>query len=171
MKKGVVMRRQRSETHPAARSPRRSRKIYEEKAGKLPEFSHCPNCGATYHEGRWTWDPAPSESHPHVCPACQRVEDDFPAGELHVEGEFVAGHRDDLVGLLRNVEERERKEHPLKRIMQIADAPGGLRVTTTDAKLTDALGRALHHAYKGELQHPPTTSDRENLVRIHWRRD
>jgi NMD protein affecting ribosome stability and mRNA decay len=106
-----------------------------------------------------------------VCPACQRIADDFPAGELQVEGGFAASHREDLVGLIRNVEERERNAHPLKRIMQVVDVDGGLRVTTTDAKLADALGRALHHAYKGELRHPPTTSDRENLVRIHWRRD
>jgi len=165
------MRRVRSDTHSAARSPRSAARIHSERPGKLPDLAHCPKCDATYRNGRWTWDVAGEGSYPHVCPACERIAADFPAGEVHVEGGFALSHRDELIGLIRNIEQRERDAHPLKRIMQIVDGQHGFRVTTTDAKLADALGRALEHAYKGELHHPPTTSDRENLVRIHWRRD
>ena len=46
--------------------------------GKLPEPARCPDCGATYHRGRWTWEPAPAGFHEHLCPACQRTRDKFP---------------------------------------------------------------------------------------------
>jgi len=165
------VRRKRSAAHPAAPEPRRPRRIYEEEAGKLPDVAGCPRCGASYRRGRWTWKTAPAGSTEHVCPACRRIEDGYPAGVLHVEGAFARAHRDEVVGLLRNFEERERTQHPLVRIMAIADDEDGLTVMATDAKLALSLGRALAHAYDGELEHPPTTSDVENLVRVRWTRD
>jgi len=166
-----MTRRKREGTHPAARTPRRATRIHEEPAAKLPDDGHCPHCDAHYRNGRWIWQTNPTIAYTHICPACERIAQDFPAGELYLEGAFVSSHRDELVALLRSVEARESDEHPLKRIMAIKDVETGIRVTTTDAKLADGLGRALQHAYKGDLQHPPTTSDRENLVRIHWLRN
>lgn len=166
-----MTRRKRTPTHPAAGTPRPTARIHEERSGKLPDGGHCPRCDAHYHAGRWTWTAPPATAYSKVCPACERIAEDLPAGELHVDGKFVSRHRDELIALLRSVEARERDQHPLKRIMGIVDEGTGFRVTTTDAKLADALGRALRHAYKGDLRHPPTTADRENLVRIHWLRD
>jgi len=169
------MSRKRSKTHSAAGQPRPSRRIHEEApghaAGKLPGIAGCPKCGASYRNGRWTWKEAPAGSYEQVCPACERVAADYPAGVLHVEGGFVAAHRQELLALVRNVEERERAEHPLKRIMAVADEGTGFAVTVTDGKLAQTFGRALHSAYEGHLQHPPTTSDTENLVRVRWTRD
>lgn len=86
-------------------------------------------------------------------------------------GAFAASHRDELIGLLRNVEERESSEHPLNRIMAIADEDGGFAVKTTAGNLAQAMGRALEKSYDGELKHPGTTADPENLVRVRWSRD
>jgi hypothetical protein len=163
--------RRRSKTHAAARQPRPARRIHEEAPGKGPEIAGCPGCGASYRNGRWTWKAPPSGSHEQTCPACERTASGYPAGELRVEGAFTDAHRDELVGLIRGVEERERAEHPLKRIMAITDAGPGFVVTVTDSKLAPALGRALRRAYAGQLELPPTTSERGNLVRVRWSRD
>ena len=48
--------------------------------GKLADPTRCPRCGATFHRGRWTWDPAPEGAHEEMCPACHRIHDEFPAG-------------------------------------------------------------------------------------------
>jgi len=169
------MRRKRSTTHTASHSPRPARRIHDEApgqvSGKLAELAGCPECGASYRNGRWTWKPAPAGSYEHICPACERIANHYPAGVLHVEGEFAKSHRDDLVGLIRNLAERESGEHPLKRIMTIADEGTGWSVTATDAKLVESFGRALQKAYEGELEQAATTSDKENLVRVRWRRD
>lgn len=165
------MRRNRSGTHPAASNPHASRRIHEEREGKLPELACCPVCKASYRAGRWTWKAAPIDAYELVCPACERIEMDYPAGVIHLVGDFAVTHRDELIGLIRNIEERERSTHPLKRVMTIADDSSGLCVTVTDGKLVDALGRALHKAYAGRVEHAPTTSDKENLVRALWTRD
>jgi hypothetical protein len=110
-------------------------------------------------------------SYERVCPACERIANDYPAGVLHVEGTFATEHRRDLLSLIRNIEKRERAEHPLKRVMGIADEGSGFAVSTTDSNLVQALGRAMLKAYAGRLEHPPTTSDKENVVRVRWFRD
>jgi len=169
------MPRKRSTSHTAARTPRPARRIHDEApaqaTGKLREVAACPSCGASYRNGRWTWKPATATAYRRICPACDRIETRYPAGVLHVEGEFARTHREDLLGLIGNLAEREGAEHPLKRIMAIADEGPGWAVTTTDAKLVESMGRALKKAYEGRLEHPATTSDKENLVRVRWRRD
>ena len=169
------MSRERSKTHRAATQPRPARRIHEDAPGaapgKLPEIAGCPECGASYRNGRWTWKQAPAGAYEHRCPACDRIAAGYPAGALHVEGGFAAAHRDELMALLRHVEERQRAEHPLKRIMAVRNEGPGFVVTVTDAKLAQSLGRALESAYQGLLELPPTTSDTGNLVRVRWTRD
>jgi NMD protein affecting ribosome stability and mRNA decay len=164
------MRRKRSDEQESPRE-RPARRIHREVGGKHREIAACPRCGASYRKGRWTWETAPVGSHELVCPACERIESRYPAGVLHVGGEFARAHRDELLHLIRHVEERERGDHPLKRIMEIADEGSGFTVSATDGKLALAFGRALEKAYDGELEHPPTTSEKENLVRVRWTRD
>jgi NMD protein affecting ribosome stability and mRNA decay len=166
------MRRKRSSTHPAANQPRPARRTHDRSHNeKLPGTAVCPDCGVTYHEGRWTWQAAPPDASSRTCPACERIADHYPAGVLHVEGAFATAHRNDLIGLVRNVEESERADHPLNRVMSIVDSPNGFIAETTDARLVRSLGRALHKAYDGKLEEPPTTADTENLVRVRWVRD
>jgi NMD protein affecting ribosome stability and mRNA decay len=168
------VRRQRSKTHPAASQPRIDRRIDEHEndaygiKGKLPDPTACPSCGATYRNGRWTWSPAPADARRTRCPACRRIEDRYPAGIVTLGGSFAAEHAGEIEGLARNLEEREKQEHPLKRIMEIRPEGDGVVVTTTDARLARAIGEALHHAYQGELDYRFT--DAENVLRVSWTR-
>jgi hypothetical protein len=85
------------------------------------------------------------------------------------KGEFAVLHRQEIMGLARNLEEREKAEHPLKRIMRVTEREGGpIEIATTDAHLARGIGEALHHAYEGELDYRYT--DEENVLRVHWRR-
>jgi hypothetical protein len=165
------MRRHREPTHPAASVPRGNRRIHDEPAGKLPELAACPRCQASYRNGRWTWEAPPIGSYALECPACERIAADDAAGELRLEGRFVAAHRDEIEGCLRNVETRERDEHPLKRIMSIREDGQAVVVRVTDAKLVNQLGHALANAWDGELELPKTTADKSSFARAAWRRD
>ena len=169
------MRRKRSPTHSAAQQPRPRRRVPDRAAagnrGKRPDVARCPGCGASYREGRWTWRSAPADAYPQTCPACERAAARDPAGVVRVEGAFAAAHRDELIALVRSVEERERSDHPLKRVMRLQERKNGFVAETTDAKLARSLGRALRKAYAGELEEPPTTAEEGSLVRVRWVRD
>jgi len=161
------MKRQRSKTHPAADKPRPPRRYPDESHGRPPEDpTLCPRCGALYHEGRWAWAPSPPfEAERAPCPSCRRIANDNPAGIVLLEGELHDRLRDEIRNLILNVEQRESAEHPLKRIFGVEESSSGLRVRTTDARLARAVGRAVHHAYRGKLEEP---ASHEEPVRIHW---
>jgi len=136
--------------------------------GKLPEPTACPDCKAVFHDGHWQWLPEPQSAHQALCPACHRVKDDAPAGYVTLEGAFLAEHRDEILSLVRNLEQKEKDKHPLQRIMRIADEAGAVLVTTTDSHLARDIGEALRHAYQGELELHYNPGD--NLARVHWKR-
>jgi len=132
----------------------------------------CPGCGAVFAQGRWHWDDRTSGIDlRETCPACHRTADAFPAGRVTLAGSFLAAHRDEIVALVRNTEARERRTHPLQRIMSIGDGDTGgeLVVTTTDLHLPRRIGHALVDAFKGDLR---THYDEAGyFMRVDWRRD
>jgi NMD protein affecting ribosome stability and mRNA decay len=135
---------------------------------KFHEPATCRDCGATYHKGRWTWGIPAADSVEQRCPACQRVHDDVPAGYVTMKGDFVLLHRDEILALARNCEAHEKEEHPLQRIMGIADRADGIEVTTTDGHLARGIAEALHEAFKGTVK--VSFAKEENLVRAVWTR-
>lgn len=136
--------------------------------GKLPEPSVCPECGAVFHQGRWQWGTAPAGAHHATCPACLRQRDHFPAGYVSLSGPYFQQHRDEIMHLVHHHEQRERAEHPLKRVMAVDEQDDGVMVTTTDIHLARGLGEAVHHAYQGELEFH--YNPEQNLLRVRWHR-
>ena len=135
---------------------------------KPKEPAVCPTCGVLFEHGTWSWKPRPEGAHEHVCPACQRTKDNFPAGYVTLEGEFLTAHRDEILQLVRNEEMRTKTEHPMERIMAIAEEDGKTVVTTTDIHLARRIGDAIHHAYQGGLD--TKYSPDEYLIRVYWSR-
>lgn len=160
-------------TYPGFHSVTRDNGIFEERvhdsykiSGKLAEPTLCPLCKAVFHQGRWQWLTAPENAHRHNCPACQRIKDHFPAGFLTLEGDFFRTHRTEIMNLVRHFEEKEKKEHPLKRIISSGDSENGVQIATTDIHLARGMGEAVHHAYQGDLEFHYNQA--ENLLRVHW---
>jgi len=136
--------------------------------GKYAEPTTCADCRAIYVRGRWRWGEAPAEAHEALCPACHRIRDRLPAGEVRLVSTFVDAHRDELVALALNEEAREKSEHALHRIMGIDQGPGRMTVTTTDIHLPRRIAEAVAHAYQGEfvLEY----AKNEYGLRAEWRR-
>lgn len=135
---------------------------------KLHEPTRCPDCGAVYQKGRWSWSAAPEAAQVQRCPACQRIHDRFPAGYVMLRGSFFTAHRDEILRRVRHCEESEKAGHPLERIMAIEPDADGSLVTTTDTHLARRIADALHDAYKGELEY--RYNKEENLLRVTWSR-
>jgi hypothetical protein len=135
---------------------------------KYEEPTVCSECGAVFHHGHWQWGTAAAGAHRAVCPACHRIHDKLPAGYLTLEGIYFDEHRDEILGLVRNEAERDRPNHPLNRIMDIASEGGRTTVTTTDVHLPQRIGSALKSAFQGELE--IHYGHDEYSVRVGWRR-
>ncbi len=136
--------------------------------GKFAEPTVCSDCGAVFHEGRWQWTTTPENAHLKRCPACSRIHEELPAGYVSLEGEFMQAHKDQVLEIARNLEAREKAEHPLQRIMAVTEEDGKVLITTTGLNLARGIGEALKHAYKGELKLHYTPGD--YMVRVEWRR-
>ncbi len=136
--------------------------------GKPTEPTACPQCGAVFHKGRWSWIERPAKAKDALCPACQRIEDKYPKGILTLSGSYVDAHEDELLGLVRNEERQEKASHPLARIMSIAKTKEGTVISTTDSHLPRRIGDALRHAHHGELD--VHYNKAEDFVRVTWSR-
>lgn len=136
--------------------------------GALPDPAFCGDCGAVYQAGRWCWGVPPEDAKETTCPACARIQDHQPAGFLFLEGGFFTAHKEELMGVLRHQEEKQKDDHPLRRIVAVEENGDQTTVTTTDIHLARDLGTALHDAYQGdlELHYNPN----EWLLRVHWQR-
>jgi hypothetical protein len=130
--------------------------------------ARCRGCGATYRQGRWSWEPAGESPRPAWCPACRRVREGVPAGYVRIEGDYQRLHRDDIVRRVRHCEAQEAQAHPLQRIIALQPEGEGLLVTTTDSHLARRIGEALVKSYKGSADYRYAAE--ENLLRVTWRR-
>lgn len=136
--------------------------------GKLPEPTACSQCGAVFQGGRWIWAEKPSGAGVTVCPACNRINDKYPAGVVTLSGAFLEAHGDEIVNLVRNEEEKEKGLHPLHRIMSIDREKGTVVISTTDNHLPRRIGEALRSAYEGELAYQ--YAEDEKFIRVNWTR-
>jgi hypothetical protein len=139
----------------------------------------CTACGAVYADRRWIaagaapenkkqkrWRPAQTI----LCPACKQQRHGTPGGYVHLDGNFLSAHFDEIERLLRNEAERAGRDNPLARILewQKGDARG-LTLTTTTEHLAQRLGHALEKAFSGEVRYD--FSHENKLAHVYWHRD
>ena len=136
---------------------------------KLSESTRCPECGAQYRKGRWLWPRASAHGlKQQLCPACRRTKDHYPAGEIVLSGSFLNEHREEILSRVHHIEELERQEHPLNRIMAIDEGDAEIKISTTDIHLPHYIGHALRDAWGGVTR---THYDLDGyFVRVQWRR-
>lgn len=145
----------------------------------LKEPAVCANCGNVYADRRWSKpDPArDSAKHSHVrpaqttiCPACKAIQAEIPSGYVHLAGQFLNVHREELEVLLTREAERAAEDNPLARIMGWDESEEGkLTVTTTTEHLAQRLGHALEKAYDGTVRYD--FSHENKLAHVWWQRD
>lgn len=135
---------------------------------KPTEPTHCPDCRAIFHKGRWQWGAVDVDSQEHRCPACSRIHDKIPAGFLVLSGEFIKTHHDEIMSLIRHRENQEKQDHALERIMAIEEGGDGISISFTAFHLPMGIGEALRHAYQGQLE--IAYNERSDQIRVHWSR-
>lgn len=164
--KDHIVHRHSASRHEPVLEPRNADPYLE--AGKPNHDAVCPDCGAVFRQGRWTWGHAPKHAAHERCPACLRIRDRFPGGYVTLRGAFVEAHRDELRQLVQAREEHEKAEHPLERLMSVKDGPHAIEISTTGTHLARHIASAVKAAYDGHVNTRYLPD--ENLVRVVWTR-
>jgi hypothetical protein len=130
----------------------------------------CSGCGAFYVRRHWTLDPPTGlvsrvHAHPIFCPACTKLRQRYPGGELRLIG-FKMEDRGEIARILRNEEERARRKNPLERILWLQVKNGDWWVETSTEKLAQRLGRCLKKAKGGRLNYK--WGHNNKFIRVLW---
>ena len=145
---------------------------------QLHENSVCRSCGDIYTAGRWYNPEQVGKKGEHgaaaalasvVCPACRKMRDRVPSGVLRLTGTFLTNHREEILNLIRNETRKADAVNPLERIMSIHSTDGEVEITTTNEKLAQRIGRAVHKAYSGIVEYKWSGDDK--LARVNWHRE
>lgn len=86
-----------------------------------------------------------------------------------LRGGYLRDHRDEILRLARNEEQRACGINPLERIMEIREDGSSLELLTTDGKLAQRIGREVRKACAGTLAYK--RSEDTKLLRVVWVRD
>lgn len=139
------------------------------------EVAACSECQALYQRRHWFFDhdayireTMQPTTRMVLCPACQKIRDRYAEGQVTLQpSAFLSAHKDEVVRLIRNEEERAKGVNPLERIVEIKEEDGGLVVTTTNEKLAQRIGRTLKSTFQGHTTYQ--WSDPKFLF-VEWRR-
>lgn len=156
-------------------SQKRKDKLIKEKRkdtylgkNRLPAIQKCTECGSVFMNGRWTWKEIENHSVATMCPACRRINDNYPAGYIEIKGNFYKGHEKEISNLIRNTEKLEKNERPLERIISMIINKDKAHLTTTGIHIARRIGEALARSYQGNFSFKYL--DGEKSIRVFWER-
>jgi NMD protein affecting ribosome stability and mRNA decay len=137
----------------------------------------CKTCSAVYLGQRWYLaeqvDHAKKnnqgKTHSVTCPACRKIHDKSPGGIVQLSGTFLVEHNEDIMNLIHNEGARAMTINPMERIIETESVDSTCTISTTNEKLAQRIGRALHKAYSGTVAYKFSADNK--LVRVTWHRD
>lgn len=140
------------------------------------EVAVCRECRSVYARGVWKLEAQAAHDLADakqvtdtLCPACKKIRDRMPGGIVTLSGDFLKQHENEIVSLITNENKSAMEVNPLQRIMDIEMRDTSLVIWTTNEKLAQRIGRAVHKAYSGEVEYK--WSKGTKLARVNWQRD
>src|SRR5215813_4728854 len=121
------------------------------------EVAACTECQAVYQRRHWFFDHdtfVRETMQPTIrmvlCPACQKIRDHYAEGQVTLQSSpFLTTHKEEILRLVHNEEERAKGINPLERIVELKEEGDDIIVATTNEKLAQRIGRTLKSAYQG----------------------
>jgi NMD protein affecting ribosome stability and mRNA decay len=121
------------------------------------EVAVCTTCHAIYQRRHWFFDDdayiretMQPTTQMVECPACHKIRDRYAEGRVTLQpSSFLNAHKEEILHLIRNEEDRAKGFNPLERIVEITESEEGIVVTTTNEKLAQRIGRTLKSTYQG----------------------
>jgi len=140
----------------------------------LPGTQICKECHAVYRNRSWSLDQQAyaaarqADHHLTTCPACLKIGQNYTEGVVTLCGGYLWEHEEQIRNLIRNEERRALKKNPLERIVREERQGDCLVLETTDIKLAEHIGRAIHKSHQGELH--LTWEGNPATCRVSWQR-
>lgn len=141
----------------------------------LKEPACCSDCHAVYFGKHWIVNPQAyadlstrPETRHTLCPACRKETEQYAQGVVTLRGDYFWKHEEEISNILTNVGNRSAAKSPLQHIVSIDRQGDAVTIETSDEKLAEQLGRAVHKAHQGKLQ--IHWSDGHDLCRVVWER-
>lgn len=139
------------------------------------EVAVCTACHAIYQRRHWFFDDEAylretmqPTTQMVLCPGCQKIRDRYVEGQVMlVPSPFLDAHKEEILHLVRNEEERAKGFNPLERIIEISESEEGIVVTTTNEKLAQRIGRTLKSTYQG---HTTYHWSEPKFLSVEWQR-
>jgi NMD protein affecting ribosome stability and mRNA decay len=135
----------------------------------------CETCHAVYRNKRWYLKEEDfvlireQDDVSHVtCPSCRKINDKYPEGIVTLRGDYLWRHEEEILNILRSVENTAMAKNPLERIMRITPQGDAMIIETTEEKLAEHIGRALHKAHQGKLD--INWTEDHSVCRVSWER-
>jgi len=104
-----------------------------------------------------------------ICPACQKIKDKYAEGVVTLRGDFLKKHKEEILNLIRNEENRAKVFNPLERVIEIEESDDKIVITTTNEKIAQRIGREVYKAYQGDVKYK--WSHDNKMVRVEWSRE
>jgi NMD protein affecting ribosome stability and mRNA decay len=141
------------------------------------EIAVCKDCHAIFQRRHWFFNEnlyrtlmSKRGARETTCPACQKIRDGYFEGEVTLmPSTFLSEHKEEIMNLIRNEEERAKGMNPLERIIAVKEENGKVVVLTTDEKLSQRIGRELKKAYQGKTVY--RWSEDTKCARVTWSRE
>lgn len=111
----------------------------------------CTQCHVVYEAGRWHWADVPAAAVPTLCPACRRVRDRYAAHVLKLDN-VPRNEQREVLGVLHDVAEVEREEHPLERLMLVRHDGNSIEAATTGVHIARRLLANVLRRYRQRVQ-------------------
>ncbi len=135
----------------------------------------CGQCNALHEKDHWFMDAqrgaaliAAGSPATTVCPACKQINSHDPHGIVTLRGDYWVMHKDEILNLIHNEEQRTVGDNPLARIMSIREEDEHLIIETTNEALAQRIGKRVHSAHKGNVDYKWPNGN--HLVRVDWER-
>lgn len=140
------------------------------------EVAICRECRSVYASGIWKLEDQAANDLKKakrvtetLCPACKKTRDRMPGGIVSLSGAFLNEHEEEIVNLINHENRSAMEVNPIERIMDTERRDDVMVIWTTNEKLAQRIGRAVHKAYGGEVEYK--WSKGTKLARVNWNRE
>jgi hypothetical protein len=144
------------------------KRFVETRRKALMKDIFCPKCGVVLEGGVWRWgNQTPLICKQALCPACQQIKEEKPAGFLSIKGSYFQENRSTMMSFISRQIEEQLTQKPLSRLMSLEELSKEMVILSfTDSELPQLLAEAIAQQFEALVD--SSQANRNGIVRVSW---